>query len=332
MIGIVSSEEDLHAQGVRRHLDSIGASHVLIDTAQVPMQVALTSTQDSAGWRGAWGETDLGAVHAMWWRRPEPFRLHDEVTDPHDRLFARGECAAMVSGLWSCMDAEWVNDPDRDEAASRKMAQLALAVRLGLRVPRTCMTSDPDRARDFVHAEDGAVIFKPFSATPQTWRETRPVRECDLDLMDNVRLAPVIFQELVPGGVDVRVTIVGDRVFAAEIRGNASSYEFDFRVERAPTITPHTLPQAVEARLLTLMRRLGLRYGAADLRIAPDGDYVFLEVNPAGQWLFVELATGQPITRTLADLLHRLDQGEASTRRSGAGRLVTAPSLADGAG
>ncbi len=308
MIGIVSSAEDLHTVHVRHRLDELGAEHVLLDTGQVPTGVALTSTQDADGWRGAWGDVDLGTLRSMWWRRPQPFRIDDSVRDPHDRGFVRGECAAMVAGLWSCLDARWVNDPDRDEAASRKMAQLRLAVRLGLRVPRTCMTNDPERARAFLDDEPGAVVFKPFSATPTTWRETRPVREADRELLDTVRLAPVIFQEAVPGGVDVRVTIVGDQVHAAEIRGDASAYEYDFRVDASPRITPHDLPIGVEARLRRLMRRLGIVYGAVDLRVAPDGGYVFLEVNPAGQWLFVELATGQPITASLAALLHRLDR------------------------
>ena len=62
------------------------------------------------------------------------------------------------------------------------------------------------------------------------------------------------------------------------------------------------------------MQRLGLRYGAADFRVAPDGDLVFLEVNPAGQWLFVEYATGQPIAAALADLLVRLDRERSGAR------------------
>ena len=62
------------------------------------------------------------------------------------------------------------------------------------------------------------------------------------------------------------------------------------------------------AALLALRRRLGLWYGAIDLRRAPDGEFVFLEINPAGQWLFVEYATGQPIAQELAALLARLDR------------------------
>lgn len=318
MIGIVSHPDDLHTKEVTRHLDAQGAGHHLVDTSRVPTVDTLTTRQRPDGtWTGTWAGFDLADLHAMWWRRPQPFLLHGEVTRPQDRGFALGECAAMVAGIWSCVDAEWVNDPDRDEAASRKMWQLQLASRLGLRVPRTLMTNDPDEARAFVAAEPGRTIFKSFSATPTTWRETRPVREVDLGLMDQVRYAPVIFQEMVPGGRDIRATVVGDEVFAAEIRADRSAYEFDFRIDTAHApITEHRLPDAVQDRLLALMHRLGLRYGAADFRVGPDGEHVFLEVNPAGQWLFVEYATGQPISKALADLLAGLDRArEASLQR-----------------
>ncbi|GII99758.1 hypothetical protein CLV28_1110 [Sediminihabitans luteus] len=316
MIGIVSHADDLHAVAVRRHLDAAGARHVLLDTATVPSSASLTTRQTpQGGWSGTWetpdGTVDLAALRAMWWRRPQPFTLHDELVGGDDRGFAHGECASLVAGLWTTLDAEWVNDPDLDETASRKMWQLRLAASIGLRVPRTCMTNDPASARAFVGAEPEGVIYKPFSGTPRTWRETRPVGPDDLDRLDLVRLAPVIFQEYVPGGGDVRVTIVGDEVFAARITAASTGYEYDFRVDPDPHIVEHRLPADVESALLALMRRLGLRYGAVDLRLAPDGGYVFLEINPAGQWLFVEIATGQPITAALAGLLARLDRAPA---------------------
>lgn len=332
MIGIVSHADDLHTTEVVRHLDALGASHVLLDTGHAPRSVSLTSTQDAGGWHADWVDTspdgvaavDASSLRAVWWRRPQPFVVHDDVRSPQDRGFAVGEIAAAVAGLWSCLPATWVNDPDRDGAGSRKMWQLQVAARLGLRVPRTCMTNDPARAREFLHREPGRVIFKPFGGTPATWRETRPVREADLDLLESVRYAPVIFQEAVAGS-DVRVTIVGTQVFAAELRTEESGYAYDFRVDthHCPTAA-HDLPAPVSAGLLRLMEVLGLWYGAVDLRRTPEGDYVFLEINPAGQWLFVEYATGQPIAAALAALLARLDREEdAGTTRRRAWRAGT---------
>lgn len=311
MIGIVSHDGDAHATQVQRHLTSMGAAHLLLDTADLPGRASLSTHQDR-GWAATWTVNevshDLGDLRAMWWRRPQPFVLPDGVTNQTDRGFIVDECAAAVAGLWTCLDATWVNDPDRDEAASRKMRQLQVAASLGLRTPRTCMTNDPDRARQFIASEPGDVIYKSFSCTPQTWRETRRVSHGDHELLDLVRLAPVIFQEAIAGGIDLRVTIIGSRVFPAQIRTQDPDHEFDFRVETDAPIIPVVLPTGVQRRLLELMRFFGLHYGAIDLRRDPDGDLVFLEINPAGQWLFVELATGQPITAALAGHLAELDR------------------------
>jgi hypothetical protein len=314
MIGIVSHDEDLHASTVRSHLDSLGVGAVQLDTADLPDRLALTTwTRPGGAWSAEWGVDGVDArdLRVMWWRRPQPYTPSDGVTSQQDRMFVVGECAAAVSGLWSCLDAVWVNDPDRDEAASRKMWQLKMASELGLRVPRTCMTNSPDRARQFIADEPGDVIYKAFSATPETWRETRVVTATQIGQLDQVRLAPVIFQEAIPGGCDIRVTMVGDRSFPARIVGPVDGYEYDFRLHTAQSaITPTELPEQLTAALLALMRRLGLWYGAIDLRQAPDGEYVFLEINPAGQWLFVEFATDQPISHELATLLTRLDRDQ----------------------
>ncbi|HSP59660.1 MAG TPA: hypothetical protein VLO09_01240 [Ornithinimicrobium sp.] len=313
MIGVVSHAGDPHATFVLDRLRTSGADVVLLDTGDLPSRSALTTTQDpTAGWGGVWegahGAVDLSALHAMWWRRPQPFTLDDRVTRSEDRHFALGETAAMVAGLWACLDAHWVNDPMRDEAASAKMLQLKVAAACGLTVPRTCMTNDPDRARDFLHAVRGRAVFKPFSATPSTWRETRPVLEADTALLGNVALAPVIFQERIDGGVDVRVTSVGGRQFPARIEVSDARFEYDVRLDtEGARITACDLPPEVAAGLGRLMDRLGIVYGAADFRVAPDGRLVFLEVNPAGQWLFVEIATGQPITEALAGHLVAAD-------------------------
>jgi glutathione synthase/RimK-type ligase-like ATP-grasp enzyme len=69
------------------------------------------------------------------------------------------------------------------------------------------------------------------------------------------------------------------------------------------SIEAHSLPGDVESSVRDLVRRLGLVYGAIDMRLTPDGRYVFLEVNPAGQWLFIEGRTGQPITSAVARTL-----------------------------
>jgi hypothetical protein len=306
---VISHTHDIHAIEVLGHLARRGADAVLFDTGRLPRETQLTIAHDPLhGWSGSTrfdGRTlDMAAIRAVWWRRPQPFMVHAELGGPADQGFAIAETHAAVSGLWSLLDAHWINEPDADDRAARKPWQLKQARAAGLRVPRTCMTNDPDAARAFVAAEPGRVIYKAFSATEQLWRETRVLRDDEAVGLDAVRYAPVIFQEYIAGTADLRVTIVGDQVFAAAITGGTGAYEYDFRVAMGDvTIVAYDLPVDVERSLLALMASLGLVYGAIDLRLTPDGDHVFLEINPAGQWLFVEHATGQPIGAAIADVL-----------------------------
>ncbi len=188
----------------------------------------------------------------------------------------------------------------RDGAAAHKPWQLKLAKQAGLVLPETLMTNDPDEAREFWRRHPGAVIYKPFLQTYNAWRETRLLRPEEEELAAAVRFAPVIFQRYVPGVLDLRITVIGDRVLAAEANLENGEYKVDVRFNTNITYRPHQLPDAVSAKLLAFMRRLGLEYGAIDMRVTPEGEYVFFEVNPAGQFLYVEQAAGLPITAALA--------------------------------
>jgi glutathione synthase/RimK-type ligase-like ATP-grasp enzyme len=252
---------------------------------------------------------DLGACHAAWWRRPRPFTLHEGLAAGSEQL-VYAECQEAISGLWPALDVTWVNRPELDEVAHHKPYQLAVAGEVGLAIPRTVITNDPVEARRFIH-ELGfeRVVYKMFAASEAAWRETRVLRADELAQLSEVRLQPVIFQEFVPAECDVRVTAIGERLFATAIRTSPGGYQFDYRMELgSATMEPTQLPRDVYEKLRALMQRLGLVYGAIDLRRTSDGQHVFLEVNPAGEWLFVEQGGGQPITEAMAELLVELDR------------------------
>jgi len=306
---IISHTHDMHAMDVLARLRQRGIEPVLLDTGRIPRETRLTIAHEpESGW-AAWakadgGEIDFRQVRSAWWRRPQPFGLDQAVGGADDRHFALSETHAAVGGLWSLLEATWMNEPDRDERAGRKAYQLKAARAAGLLVPRTCITSDPEHARAFIAAERGKVIYKTFTATESTWRETRLLRDGEAELLDAVRFAPVIFQEHIPATADLRITVVGDEVFPAAIRVPPGAYAYDFRmVMNDVAIAPHVLPQPVAEGLRRLMKALGLVYAAIDMRLTPEGDHVFLEVNPAGQWLFVEQATKQPISEAIAGVL-----------------------------
>jgi glutathione synthase/RimK-type ligase-like ATP-grasp enzyme len=312
VILVISHAGDPHATRVADVLRSDGHAVLLLDLSALPAAAALTidyadPRRPALEWRPTDGPpVDLGEVHAVWWRRPQAPDVSG-VDDFDVRMFTANEWNEAINGLWLLLDVPWCNPPARDEMAGRKAWQLRVASEIGLTIPRTLITSDPDAARAFVTSRGaGRTIFKTFSATHQVWRETRLMRDAELEMLDAVRVAPVIFQEYVEAEADLRVTVVGDRIFPAAIDARATDYPVDFRMSLGQATTSATdLPADVEARLRALMARLGLVYGAIDLRRTPAGEHVFLEVNTAGEFLFIEQRTGQPITRALADWLAR---------------------------
>jgi glutathione synthase/RimK-type ligase-like ATP-grasp enzyme len=316
MILILSHPDDIHAAAVIRELDRLGAAHYLWDLSQFPRQQAVSFRYD--------GTTapafvlhpdrampqqylDLNSITAAWWRRPQSFVLDAAVSNPEHQTFAYNECQEALTGLWQSLDALWINNPVCDDIAHRKSWQLKLAVDVGLRTPQTLVSNDPDTARAFLTATPGKqFIYKPFSATTKAWRETRLVSDAELGQLDKLRHAPVIFQEYI-AGIDYRVTVVGQEVFTAAIDARGGAYPVDFRMnlQQLPARAA-TLPDDVQARLLALAARLGIVYGAADFRqCSATGQFYFLEINPAGQWLFVEDQTGLPISAAIAGALVR---------------------------
>ncbi|MEJ7810620.1 MAG: hypothetical protein WKG32_09460, partial [Gemmatimonadaceae bacterium] len=307
---------DEHATAVLDELARMECHAELFDLADFPRGARLSLAYGAGGaarftLRYTDGrEVDLTACRAAWWRRPLPFEMGDDITGPGEHAFAYTECHEAITGLWHALDARWVNDPAWNDVAAKKTHQLRAAAEVGLRVPETLVTNDPGDARAFAERVGaGRTIYKSFLATEEYWRETRLLRPEELALLDHLAVAPVIFQEFVPAAVDLRITIVGDRIFPAAIHSQETGYPVDFRMElETVRIEPATLPASVEEALHRLMARLGISYGAVDMRRTPAGEHVFLEVNPAGEWLFVERRTEQPITRALAELLAALDR------------------------
>jgi glutathione synthase/RimK-type ligase-like ATP-grasp enzyme len=186
-----------------------------------------------------------------------------------------------------------------------KPFQLAVAKRLGLTTPRTLVTNDQTAASAFIQ-EIGLerTVYKVLVSDAVCWRETRRLRPEELVHLNCLRHAPAIFQEHVDGPLDIRATVVGNKVFAAAIDATATSYPQDYRMDLANAVVrKYQLPDRVSGLLVRLCGELGLAYAAADFRVTPDGEHVFLELNPAGQWLFIEHSTGMPIGAALADLL-----------------------------
>jgi len=304
-IVICSTEDDVHAARVAELLKARhGKSAFIFDTSTFPGAVSLAARFDGRGiesyLRTSERRIDLDDVAAFWWRRPQPMGVDARIADAQARDFAFQECISGLLGILECCDALWVNVIQNDVAAEYKPFQLKVARNHGFRIPETLITNLPDELMDFWHRHQRSVVYKAFNQRAVAWRPTRLLREEDLALLGNLRHAPVIFQPLVTGTLDIRVTVVGDAIFASQFDIERMD-EIDHRM-RLDDIScrPHRLPSDVEEKVRAFMSELGLEYGGVDFRVTPDGEYVFFEVNTAGEFMYLESRTGQPIAEAMA--------------------------------
>lgn len=229
--------------------------------------------------------------------------------------WALGESRAALDGVWQTVHALWINAPQANRLAGAKLHQLRRARELGFAIPPTIVTNDRDTLRAFVKSGQGVggVICKPIEEGRLELAEgdrlffTSPLDVGPEDLLDDFGPEPYLFQQLIPKDYDLRVTVIGDTVFATRIESQPlEEARIDWR--RAGTQLKHAadeLPAELRSLCLELTRSYGLEFGAIDLARTPDGKYVFFEINPNGQWAWIEQLTGQPLRATMADLLAR---------------------------
>lgn len=310
---IVGREFDPHVDQLLVMLRQLGVDCLRWRAETFPRESGLTletAGGDSRGTLRTDGrEVDLRSIRSVWYRRMAPPDLPDHLTD-EERRFTVSEARAAFDGMCRVCDWFWVSHPDRVRVAGSKMLQLKAAAELGFRVPRTLVTNEPDRVREFFQANGGSVIYKPFNsgffAGTQKVCYTTPLAVKDLDSLDLIRLTPGLFQENVAKKYELRVTVIGHTVFATEIHSQAhAGATDDWRAVETDELIhrPHRLPAAVESRCLAFLEHFGLAYGAMDFIVTPDDDYVFLENNPGGQFGWLEDKTGEPMTATLARML-----------------------------
>ena len=317
MILIISAPGDTTVDLVMPGLRRAGVEVLWWDEARYPVQDRFTVTFDRDGGRRqlrSQGRTyDLDRIGAVWDRRPGPLTVDDRVTDGGHRDFCALVADRFLESLWAALPARWLPGPPiQARAANSKLVQLAKAVELGFDVPDTVITNDPDELVPAWTAAEGRLITKVI-----TYRDlsrdgerlhpyTERVHRRDLAGRHRLRFAPAILQPDVAKALEIRVTVVGDEVFAAEIDSQSSrltAQDWRHYEGLATSYLPHHLPDDIAEGCRRLVAALGLSFGAIDLILTPAGQYVFLELNVGGEWGWVEETTGLPIGDAVANWL-----------------------------
>lgn len=245
---------------------------------------------------------DLNSVRSVYWRRPV-WPAFDHLGADDARFAAAQVRYGLGGSLYALEGPLWVNHPLRNASADYKPLQLAAAQRLGLTVPPTLVTNDPDEARSFAASHD-QVIFKTLRWTPYQrdgvpvtgWAD--PVTASEID--ESVRVVPHLFQAVVDKVADLRVLVVGREVFAVRIESEMLDWRKDYSSLSYSVVD---LPDGMEKALLAYLDYFGLVSGSFDLAVDGAGDLWWLELNPNGQWGWLEESTGLAMSAAFAELL-----------------------------
>lgn len=250
-------------------------------------------------------------VHSIWYRRPvDPvIAVEDEPPEFSDELST--EAREQYESLLGTLDSvDWVSHPANLLKAENKLLQQAIARPVGFKTPATIVTNDPDRARKFVR-RFGRVICKPLSVGSyhtvlglQQFLTTEVLEDSDF-AFDALPSFPLLFQELVPKARELRLTVVGNAVVAVEVAPNSPDSEIDWRAGSCTyaDFRSARIPLELEQMSISIVKRFGIRFSSMDVVETPSGEYFFLDLNPNGQWAWLDEITDCRISRELCSLL-----------------------------
>lgn len=318
MILIITNKIDPHADNVINCLLNKDISVFRFNTEDFPQKITFSWRTAQSGIDGViklpnGKKTDISQIDSCWYRRPEPPIVSTDLITQQAKEFAEDETKSLLKGLWTYLsDCFWINYPSKIREAESKLYNLRLASKIGFFIPRTVITNDPEQAKNFFQECEGEVINKVLGKGQVEYLKdyyfvyAHKISHKDLDRINNVVYSPTFFQEYILKKLEIRVTVVGKKIFSCEIHSQDSEktmedwrqYDFD-NVKHSP----HKLPESVEILCLKMMKSLDLNFATLDLILTTDDRCVFLELNPNGQWLWIENLTGLPISQAVADLI-----------------------------
>ncbi|MGH7203380.1 MAG: ATP-grasp domain-containing protein, partial [Candidatus Levyibacteriota bacterium] len=234
MILLISHKTDPHVDAVVNYLNKFNSTYFRLNTEELPEKVSahweLTSkNQDGILQVSPSQYLRFSDIRACWYRKP--YLAQNKKTDMSDqaRQFVSEQSDAFLEDLWvSLADNFWINYPHTIRQSGHKMTNLKIASELGLHTPQTIVTLSPQEASRFYHQCKGNVVTKTLYGTVMNYEEkryaiyTHKLIPEDLKQIDNVKYAPTLFQEYISKKIEIRVTIVGKKIFACEIHSQDS--------------------------------------------------------------------------------------------------------------
>ena len=305
---VITTKPDLHIDMLEKHLPRF--TFTVLDPKEfpnIPLSFLTDQNESSVFIKGV----NMTEIKVVWYRKPY-FLQEEEIPVAKElRKPIHENYAAFIKWAYALFpNALWISDPWKILKGNSKIYQMQLAQVLGFRLPATLLTSERKRAESFISSLDEVVVkplIPPAILEDETFKTmyTTVLKKEDLNL-DGLNLSPMIFQEKIDG-IDIRVTVVDKEVFVCKIiKIGDIAKEVDWRKYQIGKNLSYEedkdFPKSLRDKCVKMVKEMGLVYGAFDF-IKTGEDYFFLEINPNGQWGFVEEKCNLEISRAFAKLM-----------------------------
>ncbi|NQV50455.1 MAG: hypothetical protein HQ507_08155 [Candidatus Marinimicrobia bacterium] len=260
-------------------------------------------------------------ISAVYFHHPSPPIVEDVVTKI-DQEFAAREALEVLRSIWRMIpEKKWLNHPKYLWRAVNKVEQLLEAVNIGFHIPNTLITSDKDSVSSFIESTNNHIIAKAVKhgfvyREKEIWvASTHRLSSSYLQGYETYAEIPISYQHEIDKAYDIRVVVVGHQVFATAIHSQVhEETEVDWRLGDMLDIDLNhekiKLPGGIENKCRDLVKLFSLRYSSMDMVYSKDGEYFFLELNPNGQWAWIEQEVGYPIRESIIDTLTKAGDDE----------------------
>lgn len=259
---------------------------------------------------GKYNECSINQINnftSVWYRRTKLPQIKSR--NKSELIYLLGEMDTFIHNLFGIIKAKWLSDPVAVANAENKLLQLSLGKEIGFNVPDTLLTTNKQELESFFR-KNKFTILKPISSGRVDYEDntsklifTNIINDDVINNINSMELTPAIYQEYIEKDYEIRVTIVGKDCFAAKVQSqNDIESSIDWRRKKIK-FERCDLPEEISKKCFSLLKRLNLSFGAFDFIKSKDGEYYFLEVNPNGQWVWIEKDTGQPIADSIINYL-----------------------------
>lgn len=301
---IPTEPDDVHAILVKLALEKMEHQSTLIFTADQPTRQknSVYIDIDRYHWKSLdkYGTVFDHDYDVIWWRRPRKPYLPKTLVHPDDYKFVVRENNLFYESFTHNLapNAWWINSKESAHRANFKLLQLKIASECGMTIPTTLCSNDPQEIRCFMlKYKTSGVIYKPLCSN--FWFEDERVKISytsridywDLPNNQSLQRTPGIFQNEIQKKYELRITCFGDHIVAAKLNSQVhKNGEVDWRAiePKALRVEPYDLPEDLAHKIRQFMREIGIVFGSFDFIVTPDDEYIFLEVNEQGQFLWIE--------------------------------------------